>query len=587
MKTTISKALLAGALVSSFASLPTLALAQVSGWGGSQNGQLLVQKYEELSPVPLAGLDDARGVASLGGVGALAIRGNGTVVGWGRNQNGLLGSSPEGTIQLVPETVPGLNDVVEIGTTILSAYAVTKSRDLYTWGFNYQGQTGQGALTLDSPVALVGHLGAGDRVVPGENTLFIVRADGTLVGTGYNYYWSLNLPDRSQNQYSFVTIPGIPPVKDVSSTNGETLAVTADGNVLSWGSTPGSFGTYIPPTPVPGLSNIVKVYSGGEGSVFGADFALDAQGQVWSWGDGGSSGRLGRPFVIVNNEAPAVIPNLPPIAKLVVTRRNVFALATDGSLWSWGYVPGPLGYPVPGGNPVGLPRRVPGLSPVGAFAADYGNAYAIAATSRLTGLALAETTTRGYRNVKGTVTLDKPAGPGGVRVALSCRTFGTNVPNGLPTSGSALKLTALPSPRPTLKKVWRVRNTTNVTRYLTAWTVFAPTTQNIVVAPNSDAYFVSNALPCGIPSLEVLFEGSNYVALNVSTNAQGDTPLNVFANYAVPAEVVVPEGATSVEFDAFANEVPVDASAEIVATKGDATFAVKVKTLLESDRPKP
>ncbi|MES4792295.1 MAG: hypothetical protein C4321_04295, partial [Chloroflexota bacterium] len=74
------------------------------------------------------------------------------------------------------------------------------------------------------------------------------------------------------------------------------------------------------------------------------------------------------------------------------------------------------------------------------------------------------------------------------------------------------------------------------------------------VAPNSDTYFVTAKTwsPLGI-----LFENGSAVALGLTTNQTGPTPLNLFATVALPNEVVVPEGQTTLEFDIFANEVPV------------------------------
>ena len=584
MKTITSRALLAGLLVSSFASLPTLALAQVSAWGGSQGGQLMNLDYSDVSPILLPGTSGYKGVANLG-FGSLGIAPDGTVVGWGTNQWGMLGATPDGTVQLAPVTVPGLSNVVEIQAGSLSAYALTASRDLYAWGYNLKGSLGIGTVTYTSPPTFVTHLNPGDRFVAGMGyNLFVIRADGTLEGTGNNNNWALNLPDRTANASSLVPIPGIPPVKDVFGGGACTMAVLADGTVMRWGADyTGAalyYGTRREPEIVPGVANMKRVYTVGSVS-----YAIDNDGRVWTWGDPYSALNP-IPFATPGYQDPAPVPGLPRITKLVVTNQDIAALGEDGSVWSWGeQYYSFLGYPGTGQSRT--PQRVPGLSPVSDIAASYNHKLALAATSRLTGFTLAETVTHGYRNVKGTVTLDTPAGPGGVRVTLSSRTFGQNIPNGLPTSGTALKLTAVPSPRPSLRKVWKVRNTTNVTRYLTAWTLLAPETQNITVAPNSDAYFVTQAWPCNIPSLELLFEGNQYVSLAVSNNALGDTPLNVFANYAVPAEVVVPEGQTSATFDVFANEVPVDARAEIVASKGDVTFTQVLKTVLESDKPKP
>lgn len=591
MNKTIAKASLAGAsrtclLGLSLLSLSSLALSQISGWGDTRAGQLLTVKQSETTPVSLLAVGDARSVASLS-FASFALRLDGTVAGWGTNQWGMIGPTPDGTLLTSATTIPGLSGVVELQAGSLSLYALTASRDLYSWGANTRGELGQGIYAANLPIGLVGRLNPGDRYVAATRNLFVIRADGTLEGAGENGNFTLNRAERNDIFPSLIPITGIPPVKDVSANVGQTLAVTNDGTVLRWGADYQGYSIVRhEPSPVAGLPSVRRVFVGGS-----ADFAIDESGVLWSWGNFNSD-NLGRPADAATNYdpytgyvAPAPIPGLPTISKVVVSNGAVLALGTDGSVWSWGSSYGELGFPSSSLD-TRYPHQVTGLGPVGDLAASY-SVLALAATSRLTGFTLAETTTHGYRNVKGTVTLDRPAGPGGVRVSLASRTLGQNVPNGLPTSGTALKLTAVPSPRPTLRKVWKVRNTTNVTRYLTAWTLFAPQAQSITVAPNSDAYFVTQAWPCNVPSLELLFEGTQYVSLAISNNQTGDTPLNVFASYGVPAEVVVPEGQTSAQFDVFANEVPVDARAEITATKGDASFTTVLKTVLESDRPKP
>src|SRR3954447_24101937 len=150
--------------------LPAVDPGQVTAWGGAANVQ------EALTPP--AGLDDAVAVAASdtpGSYSNLALRSDGTVVGWGLNKYGEAS---------VPDD---LSNVVAIDTGAGFSMALRADGSVRTWGVNDAGQ-------LDVPsdlgpvtaIAAGGYLGYRGYGVPYAACGFALalRPDGTVVRWG-------------------------------------------------------------------------------------------------------------------------------------------------------------------------------------------------------------------------------------------------------------------------------------------------------------------------------------------------------------------------------------------------------------------
>ncbi len=284
-------------------------------WGGG-----LFDAQQALQPP--AGLDDAVAVAASDTYGSaydLALRADGTVVGWGLDPDGA--AAP-------PADLAG---VTAIDTGAGFSVALRKDGSIVAWGANSSGQ-------LDVPE----DLGPAEAVsaggfVGGSGTVcgygLALEADGTVAG------WGKEPADGScSGQLAAVLdLPAdLHDVVAISAGNRQALALLSDGTVVGWGQN--GAGQAKPPN---GLADVVAIAAGTDHSL-----ALTRDGTVVGWGVWGESGP----------------PNVKDATAIASSWGDVI-LRADGSIVLW------TGY-VWGDQPAG--------SNFVAVAAGYGHGVAIA-----------------------------------------------------------------------------------------------------------------------------------------------------------------------------------------------------------------
>lgn len=211
---------------------------------------------------------------------ALALKANGTVVAWGRNNAG-------------QATVPsGLTDVVQVVAGYDFSAAVKANGTVVTWGSYIIGDFTNLNLVTNAVAAAAGNA-----------FIAVLRADGTVTSFG--------APWNTQT----LTVPaGLSGVTAIAAGEDHVLALKADGTVVAWGKN--SFGQ----TTVPaGLSNVVAVAANGKHSL-----ALKANGTVVAWGDN-SMGQCNVPA------------GLSGVVEITAGYYNSYALKADGTVVGWGY----------------------------------------------------------------------------------------------------------------------------------------------------------------------------------------------------------------------------------------------------------
>ena len=277
-------------------SLAVRADGSVIAWGSNDDGALgdgTTNPAHGVIPVPT--LDSGFVAVAAGDNFSLALRADGTVVGWGANDRGQLGNGGTGPA-LAPTPVSGLTGVVAISAGIAHSLALRWDGSEYAWGWNEYGQLGTNG-TADSalPIA-VATLGSGVAgIAAGGTHSLAVKASGAVLAWGANKEGQLGTNSMVGSLVP-IGVSGLSSgVVAVAGGGTHSLALTSAGAVKAWGANgDGQLGSNaqtggsLVPVEVGGLaSGVTKVAAGDTHNL-----AIGAGGAVLAWG-GGSQGELG------------------------------------------------------------------------------------------------------------------------------------------------------------------------------------------------------------------------------------------------------------------------------------------------------
>src|SRR5215212_1716919 len=197
------------------------------------------------TPVPASGLDGVVAIAS-GGCHGLALRVDGTVWGWDCDSDWELGAAPPGggMITATPIQATGLNRVQGIATGSDHGLAVRSDGTVWAWGKNDHGQVGvpQGQNCsnhprpcVQVPVAVPGLSGVKAVAAAGDSS-FALGADGTVWAWGANGSGQLGT-GTTTDLPSPTRVEALTDITSLSVTGTGGVAVQAHGTVWDWGGT--------------------------------------------------------------------------------------------------------------------------------------------------------------------------------------------------------------------------------------------------------------------------------------------------------------------------------------------------------------
>ncbi|EPX64443.1 BNR repeat domain protein [Cystobacter fuscus DSM 2262] len=223
-------------------SLVVLSNGKVSAWGYNGYGQIgdgcsPVPTFYCSSPTEPTNLFSILGVAA-GQNHSLALRSDGTVWAWGRNNSGQLG---DGSLvdRTRPVQVARLNRVVSVVAGLYHSLALRSDGTVWAWGDNGSGQLGDGTYFGQMlPVQVPGLSGVVAVAAGGRHSLAL-RADGTVWAWGYNSNGQIG--DGSDASIIYrpspvkVLFSSQDVVMGVAAGDTHSVAVLSGGRVRTWG----------------------------------------------------------------------------------------------------------------------------------------------------------------------------------------------------------------------------------------------------------------------------------------------------------------------------------------------------------------
>lgn len=275
-------------------------------------------------PVDVAGLSS--GVKSLAGGDdhMCALATSGGVKCWGWNGYGQLGNGTNTDSNSLVDVIGLSNGVTFLASGMYYACAVTNGGGVKCWGDNFKGQLGDGT-TVESnrPVNVVGLSSGVVALGAGVWHTCAVTSSGGVKCWGWNGEGELG-DGTTTDHWSPVDVVGINNAVSVAVNWSGSCALTSAGGVKCWG---GSYGKT--PVDVPGLT------SGVMGLVMGDHTcALTNGGGVKCWGSNGS-GELGD-GTTTDRATPVDVAGLGGSATMAAAGRKFSCAVVGGGVKCWG-----------------------------------------------------------------------------------------------------------------------------------------------------------------------------------------------------------------------------------------------------------
>ncbi|MGA2973745.1 MAG: cadherin-like beta sandwich domain-containing protein [Spirochaetia bacterium] len=273
--------------------------SQVWAWGSDGNGQLGDNLWtNRITPGTVSGL-----LATITAIAAranhsLALKSDGTVWAWGDNWYGEAGNAQSQNAIGVPVQSGTLTGITAIAAGGYHCLALKGDGTVWAWGWNLNGQLGDGSTTDRSSPGSVGGLTGVTAIAAGGEHSLALKSDGTVWAWGWNARGELG-DGTTMDRASPVQVSGLTEVTAIAAGDQHSLAIKSDGSVRAWGmNTKGQLGNGSTfdsnvPVPVTGLTGAVAIGAGNNHSL-----AVKSDGTVWGWGDA-EFGQLGNGSVAV------------------------------------------------------------------------------------------------------------------------------------------------------------------------------------------------------------------------------------------------------------------------------------------------
>jgi alpha-tubulin suppressor-like RCC1 family protein len=306
-------------------------------WGRNVSGQLGDNTITaKSSPVQTVAYGANWKQVSCGYDHTAAIKTDGTLWVWGRNNNGQIADNTIASKSSPVQTTAFGTNWKEVSAGYQFATSIKNDGTLWTWGVNNFGQLGDNTATKrSSPVQTVAG-GTNWKSASCNNNVAAIKTDGTLWTWGYNLNGSLGDNTATNRSSPVQTVAGGTNWKQVFVGSTFTAATKTDGTLWNWGKNSyGQLGDNTsthrssPVQTIAGGTNWKQVSCGAAHTA-----AVKTDGTLWCWGYNGT-GSLGD-NTITNRSSPVQTIAFGTNWKQVACTYHTAAIKTDGTLWTWG-----------------------------------------------------------------------------------------------------------------------------------------------------------------------------------------------------------------------------------------------------------
>jgi alpha-tubulin suppressor-like RCC1 family protein len=291
---------------------------------------------DQVAVTPSAAAVSATAKVAIGVKTGFALANNGRVLAWGdKSTLGLYDASvqnalPDANSRPIANGITGAVDLAIFSNT---AYALQADGTVLGWGNNGFGKVGSvSALPHIAQPKLVADLPAARALAAGQEHTLALTRDGRVFAWGGNTYGQLGLGDI-QTRFQPVEVSGLNGVSAIAAGNQFSAVLKSDGTVWAWGDNAGyqlGDGTQTirnRPVQVPSLSGITKIFA-----IQSYLLAQRADGTVWVTGN--------LPVAIPSDPGPRSgprrVPTFDGYVQFAGSYNFLAALKADGTVWSGG-----------------------------------------------------------------------------------------------------------------------------------------------------------------------------------------------------------------------------------------------------------